>query len=785
LRHASAGTTSAVRENLRTMNPNVHFTITIKGTVQGVGFRPFVYRCAKQRSIGGDVRNDGSGVTINACGTREALEAFVRSIKESAPPLAVIRSVDVRESPADVAPAGFVIAESGSGQTAEIDIAHDTAVCPACRAEMLDAADRRYLHPFINCTDCGPRYTIITGLPYDRPRTTMAAFTMCDACRREYEDPDNRRFHAQPICCNQCGPGLALTDARGVVLNGALPIAGALEVLAEGRVLAVKGIGGFHLACRADSHQAVGRLRLRKRREEKPFALMVADAAEAKRLAFVSPEEQAMLESPERPIVLLRRRPVCPGIAPEVAPGLPTLGIMLPYTPVHHLLFRDAGIAPLVMTSANLTDQPIIHDDKTAYGSLAGIADAFLTHNRAIHMRNDDSIVRVMAGSPVIVRRSRGFVPEPVPSPVDVGGLVALGGVLKSTVAVGRKSDCYLSHYIGSIETVEDLNSLDFALSHLTAALGVLPEAYACDLHPQSLVASYAEDSGLPVVKIQHHHAHAAACMAENGVEENSLAIVYDGTGFGEDGNIWGGEILHATYTGYSRLGHATYLVLPGGDQAIRNPGRIALAALYKRMGDSAAGAVSWMGGEEISAVLDMVRSGAHCVRSCGMGRLFDAASALLGVCTKRTYEGQPAIMLEGVADPGETGSYGSPLSIEEEGILIDGPALLHDVHDDFKKGTPVSTIAARFHTTIAQATAAAALVASQQCDCTTVCLSGGVFQNAFLVERLVPLLKQAGLKPLMHRRTPPNDECISYGQLVVAGAKRELGKHGNERDIR
>lgn len=721
------------------------------------------------------MRNDSSGVTIKAFGDKNHLDAFIQSIKQSAPPLAHIKSIAIKETTVENVPAGFSIAQSDKGESAEIDIARDTAVCPACLEEMFDPSNRRFHHPFINCTDCGPRYTIIKLLPYDRPNTTMSSFDMCDKCKREYEDPANRRFHAQPICCHDCGPKLALTDSRRTIVNKDDPITAAIELLNSGKILAIKGIGGFHLACRADSGAAVSVLRKRKQREEKPFAIMVKDAPAALRCAVISAAEQNILESPERPIVLLAKKSGAPGIANEVAPGLPTLAVMLPYAPLHHLLFHDDGIPPLVMTSANLTDEPIIHGDDKAYTTLGGIADAFLTHNRPIYMRNDDSIVRVVTDMPVILRRSRGFVPEPLPSPADVTGLVALGGVLKSTVAVGRKNDCYLSHYIGTVDTTEALGSLAFATNHLTAALGVTPAVYVCDMHPQSLIGSHAASSGLPVVKIQHHHAHAAACMAENEISDGALAVVYDGTGYGEDGTMWGGEILHATFTGYSRLGHLSYLFLPGGDEAIRNPGRIALAALYRLLGDKAESALPQMPDEEKTAVLDMVRSGVNCVRSSGMGRLFDAASALLGICSKRTYEGQPAIMLEGAVDPLEAGSYGSPLSIEEDGIIIDGPALLCEVYEDLKSGTPVPKIAARFHTSIAQATAAAAAIAAQQCGCTNVCLSGGVFQNALLVTRLLPLLKQAGLTPVLHRRTPPNDECISYGQLVVAGAKRAL----------
>ncbi len=754
------------------MKPSRALTITVKGTVQGVGFRQFVYRLARNRGLTGDVRNTGSGVVIRAFGEAIALDAFVADLRESSPPLAAVRSIDVAESFSDLPPNAFAIAQSGGGQAAEIDIARDTAVCSACLAELLDPANRRHGHPFINCTDCGPRYTIISRLPYDRPNTTMASFAMCDACRREYEDPADRRFHAQPVCCKDCGPKLSLVNASGDPV-GAMPVDGAIDLLVRGNILAIKGLGGYHLACRADASEPVARLRARKRREEKPFAIMVKDAADAALLVNVSAGEKAMLEGPERPIVLLSKRDNAPGIAPNVAPGLPTLGIMLAYMPLHHLLFLDGRISALVMTSANYSDEPVIFEDAKAIATLGAVADAFLTHDRPIYMRNDDSIVRVAAGRPVVLRRSRGFVPEPLPAGRDVSGLVALGGVLKSTIAVGRGVDGYLSHYIGAIETTQAIDEMARAKDHLASALGVRPSAYVCDLHPQSLVASYAESSGLPVVKVQHHHAHAAACMADNDISGAALALVFDGTGYGEDGRIWGGEIMHTTYTGYRRLGHLSHLSLPGGDEAIRNPGRIALAALHRHLGDSAATYFPWMPDEEKSAVIDMVKSGVNCVQSCGMGRLFDAVSALLGICTRRTYEGQPAVMLEGVADSQETGSYGSPLSIDEEGIIIDGSALLCDMCDDIKSKTPASKIAARFHATIAQSAAAAATIAAQECGCSGVCLTGGVFQNAQLLTRLLPLLEQAGLTPILHRRTPPNDESISYGQLVIAGARR------------
>jgi len=755
------------------MKPQSYLSITIAGTVQGVGFRPFVYRTAKAFGISGDVKNDITGVVIRASGSKSSLDDFINAIKQNAPPLASIRSIDIVDLPLLELPGPFTIAQSGRGQNAEIDIARDTAVCPSCLAEMLDKNNRRYRHPFINCTDCGPRYTIIKNLPYDRPATTMAPFDICDTCRSEYEDPSNRRFHAQPVCCNDCGPKLVLIDGAEKQLAKDNMVEKTVDMLLAGKIIAIKGIGGFHLACLAGNDAAVAMLRRKKKREEKPFALMVKDTDAALRYVHISAQEKTMLESPERPIVILEKRDACAGISPHVARGLPTLGIMLPYTPVHHLLFVDNKIKALVMTSANMRDEPIIYGDAQAAESLAHIADAFLTHNRAIYMRNDDSIVRIIANSPVIVRRSRGFVPSPLPAQSDITGIVALGGVLKSTVAIGRNNQCYMSQYIGSVSTIEDLDNMAFAVSHLLQALFVKPELYVCDMHPQSLINGYAQKTGLPVVSVQHHHAHAAACMAENEINHEALCIVFDGTGFGDDGTIWGGEILHATYTGYTRLGHLSHLLLPGGDEAIRNPGRIAWAALQNRESAAKLDLLQDMAITEKQAVTEMIQAGVNCPKSSSMGRLFDAVSALCGVCTKRTYEGQPAIELEGCADTHEQGEYAATVRDSADGIIIDAENILDAVCYDMSNGFAIPVIAARFHNTIARATAVAAKMAEKKCGCKTVCLSGGVFQNALLVRRLLPLLKKEGLVPVRHQRTPPNDECISYGQAVIAGAKR------------
>ncbi len=699
--------------------------IRIRGIVQGVGFRPFAYRLACRLGITGSVGNDSEGVVISAYGFTEPISEFIRLLTKEAPPLAVIRSIKIESLPnMPGEPDGFVIKESGRGEKNEIDIARDTAVCAACLVEMRDTGGRRFGHAFINCTDCGPRYTIIASLPYDRPCTAMAGFVMCQKCRAEYEDPASRRFHAQPICCPECGPKLSLSDSTGAEIASADPLASCIDMLAAGKVVAIKGIGGFHLACRADRDESVKLLRERKGREEKPFALMVRDAETAARLAVLSYDERRLLVSVERPIVLLRKlSDPAIKISGYVAPGLDTLGIMLPYAPLHHLLFDRSEFDVLVMTSANFTDEPMVHENHQAIRKLHAVADSFLIHDRPIFVRADDSIARIAADAPVLLRRGRGFVPEPMPAPCDVTGIVGCGGVLKATVSVGRGTSCYVSQYVGSAENLETLEQLDAAGKHLSAVLDVKPAIFAVDLHPSSITARIA-DPEVPVVRVQHHHAHAAACMAENRIAGKAVCVVYDGTGYGSDGSIWGGEILIADYCGFNK--------------------------------------------HERAAVMEMLRADVSCVQSSGMGRLFDALSALLGICTSRTYEGQPAIMLEAVADRSVQSGY----DLHIYGDIIDGTRILSDCLRDFQGGTPAAVVAGRFHITIANATAIIAERAAQQISSKTVCLSGGCFQNVFLLESTMGALRGAGLTPVTHRLVPPNDESISYGQAVIAGMK-------------
>jgi hydrogenase maturation protein HypF len=754
--------------------------IRVRGTVQGVGFRPFVYRLALRLGMTGDVRNDAEGVAINAYGTRETLELFVKLLREEAPPLSVVRSIEAsKPATAGDIPSAFTIAESTAGGKNELDIARDTAVCEACLREMRDPRDRRSGYAFINCTDCGPRYTIIASLPYDRPNTAMAGFIMCPACRAEYENPAGRRFHAQPVCCPACGPKLSFLDGKGHAVETSDPIVTAVEYLKKGLVVAVKGIGGFHGACRADSADAVRRLRSRKGREEKPFALMARDRRAAEGLAVFSDEEMRLLESVERPIVLARKRPA-PSVLPladEIAPGLPTYGIMLPYSPLHHLLFDKSDFAVLIMTSANLTDEPMVHTNGAALQRLSGIADGFLVHDRAVLTRTDDSIARVAAGAPLLVRRGRGFVPDPLPSPCNVQGIVGCGGVLKATVAVGRASSAYVSQYVGSAENLETLEQLDEIKKHLLGVLQVEPECYAVDLHPAALSSRIAGPH-VPLVRVQHHHAHAAACMAENGIAGNAVCVVYDGTGYGEDGTLWGGEFFAGGYDGFIRAGHLRPMLLPGGEAGIRHPWRMAMGALFPLIGEKISALFPTVPEKEKNAVIEMLAHSVSCVETTGMGRLFDAMSALLGICFHRGYEGRPAIMLEAAAVTADQGigcpAYTSQLTTDRTGTsLLDGPEILMEACEDFRTGTTPAAVAARFHATVAAATASMAGRIASRNNTELVCLSGGCFQNALLLEQTKGLLKKNGLTPVVHRLVPPNDESVSYGQVVIAGMRR------------
>ena len=705
----------------------------VRGVVQGVGFRPHVHRLATRHGLSGTVRNDGDGVVIEVEGADAEVEAFVEALVAEAPALARIGTVaDERVRPTGAS--GFSITTSTAHGTGAL-IPPDVATCDDCLRELFDPRDRRYRYPFLNCTACGPRFTIVTGVPYDRPRTTMAGFPLCAACRAEYEDPGDRRFHAEPIACPACGPQLAV------------PLEDAVAVLRAGGIVAVKGLGGYHLACDATDEDAVTRLRERKRREEKPLAVMTGDPGAH---ALPSAAELALLTSSARPIVLVRRRDDG-GLAEGVAPGSRWVGLMLPYTPLHHLLLHDAG-GPLVMTSGNLSDEPIAIDDADALDRLGGIADLVLAHDRPIHRRCEDSVVR--ARFPI--RRSRGLVPEPLELPVEAPvPLVAVGAQLKSTFCVVRGREAFVSPHLGDLDSEAAYRAFRGDLALYLEMLGVRPEAVACDLHPDYLSTGWARRSGLPLVEVQHHHAHAAACLAEHAHTVPALALVLDGTGFGEDATIWGGEVLRADLVSATRVAHLAPVPLPGGEAAVREPWRLAAAAL-ERLGRP----VPWPDWRRVRASLAV-----NAPLSSGAGRLFDAAAALVGLRERISYEGQAAIELEQLAE----GVTATPYPCRVTEGVVHGDDLLAAVHDDVLAGRPHAEIAAAFHEGVAAAFAEALRTAG---DDELVVLTGGSFQNLRLLDRVTALLEEDGRRVLSHRAVPPNDAGISFGQAAVAAAR-------------
>jgi hydrogenase maturation protein HypF len=705
----------------------------VTGTVQGVGFRPFVYGLARRYELAGFVLNDGGGVSIEAEGEAGSLDAFAAALTDEAPGLARIESVQT--SPLAIrGEHEFVIAPSAAiGRTALIP--PDVATCDDCLRELLDPGDRRYRYPFTNCTQCGPRFTIVRAVPYDRPNTTMAGFPLCDDCRREYEDPGDRRFHAEPIACPVCGPQLSM------------PLARAVELLGDGAIVAVKGLGGYHLACVAGDEEAVGRLRARKRRDQKPFAVMTP-APEL--LVSLDAAELHLLRSPARPIVLARRREGA-AVADAVAPGTSWLGVMLPYTPLHHLLAADVG-APLVMTSGNRSDEPIAVSDDDARDRLGEIADAFLAHDRPIHRRCEDSVVR--AGFPV--RRSRGYAPGSLPLPVAAARpVVAVGAELKSTFCVAREGAAFLSPHLGDLDTEAAYAAFRSDLELYLDMLGVTPEVIACDMHPDYLSTRWARERAADPVEVQHHHAHAAACLAEHGERGPALAVVFDGTGYGPDGTLWGGEVLRCDLREFERLAHLDPVALPGGAAAIHEPWRTAAAYL-----EMAGRPVPFPGWPALRPVLAV-----NAPMSSGMGRLFDAAAAVLGVRDRVSYEGQAAIELEQLAGDEAAEPYVCAI---EDGVIA-GADLIAAAHDDLAAGRPRTQIAAAFHEGVAAAAASACAAAG---DPRLVMLSGGTFQNVRLLRSLRLRLEEFGFRVLSHARVPPNDGGISYGQAAVASAR-------------
>ncbi len=764
----SAAASDAEREGRR---------LRISGTVQGVGFRPWVHRVAREEGLTGSVRNDASGVVIEAFGAPAALERLRSRLAREAPPASRVREIREERIPG-AGPREFGILASGGEAERRVSIPPDLAVCSACLREVLDPADRRYRYPFTNCTACGPRFTIATDVPYDRAATTMVAFAMCPACRSEYEDPCDRRFHAEPIACPACGPRLAWLDAEGRPAPAEDPVAAAAAALREGWIVAVRGLGGFHLACDATVSEPVKRLRERKRREAKPFAVMVADTGAARRLARVGDADARLLESPEHPIVLLAARPDVEILAPEVAPGLSLVGVMLPYTPLHHLLLAAAG-RPLVMTSGNLADEPIAVSNEEALARLRGIADAFLVHDREIANRCDDSVARVVEGAPVVLRRARGFVPRPVrvpvPFPVPVLGC---GAHLKNAVCLGVGELAYPGPHVGDLETPEAFDAFREGIERLERFVGVRAEVLACDLHPDYLSTRYARERAARVrIPVQHHHAHVASALAEHGVAGPALGLAWDGTGYGPDGSAWGGELLRVDGATFERLATFRPVALAGGERAIREPWRLALALLEDAFGGGPPPAglslFERVPPARVAAVRTLLKEAVQVAPAHGVGRFFDGLGALVLGMPFARYEGEVALAWNLAADPSERRPY--PIAVDGavgEPLRVDLRPMVRAAVADLLGGVAAATIAGRFHETLAFAAEVLVRRAAERVgDGLPVALSGGCFQNELLTQRVLGRLR-ARHRVLLHREIPPGDGGISLGQAVVAAAR-------------
>jgi hydrogenase maturation protein HypF len=788
-------------------------SISVRGIVQGVGFRPFVYGLAVKHNLKGWVYNTSEDVRIEIEGEAEAVGQFELELKTKAPPLAHIEGVTIEHHP----PRGYKNFEIRHSQAQEGKyqlISPDVATCQACLGELLNPEDRRYRYPFTNCTNCGPRFTIIEDMPYDRPKTTMRYFQMCPQCRAEYDNPLDRRFHAQPNACPKCGPQVELVDNQGSLITGSNPIAAASQLLREGKIVAVKGLGGFLLACDATNNSAVKTLRQRKKRSSKPFAIMVATVDEAKRHCYVSSEEENLLTSPQSPIVLIRWREDS-SVSREAAPNLRFLGIMLPYTPLHHILLRDTGL-PLVMTSGNLSEEPIARDNDEALRRLSGIADYFLIHNRDIYSRYDDSVAIVERGSSQLIRRARSYAPYPIRLSFEARQVLGCGAEEKNTFCLTKDNYAFLSQHIGDMENMETLEHFDSTISLYKRLFHIEPEIIAYDLHPDYLATKYARElgeSGIKLIPVQHHHAHIASCMADNGLESPVIGVAFDGTGMGADGSIWGGEFLVADYRNFTRVGHLEYLPLPGGAAAIKRPYRTAIGYILTLLGENALNAVIATLNElkgkqsqlasigqvtevEVEVIKRQLERKINSPLSSSMGRLFDAISALLGIRGEINYEGQAAVELEMAAlasygeepssviarpVPSEARELDEAISgnnesypyriVEDEGIrIVHLRDLLSAVIEDLHQGISKGMISVKFHNTVARMiNEMCHLIADETPMVSGVALSGGVFQNRLLLRKAVSLLESSGFRVFTHKQVPCNDGGISLGQAVIA----------------
>ncbi len=798
---------------LRAADDRQRLRVEIHGAVQGVGFRPFVYRLATELGLTGWVINDTQGVFIEVEGLRPAVERFLARLPAEIPPRAIVQTIET----AWLAPVGFTrfeIRHSDNAGEKTALVLPDIAACPDCLAEVFDPADRRYRYPFTNCTNCGPRFTIIEALPYDRPNTTMRRFALCPVCRAEYENPLDRRFHAQPNACPACGPRLAFYERGSQTEGQAEPMCmtavgdealqRAAAALRAGQIVAVKGLGGFHLMVDARNEAAIRRLRDSKPRRAKPFALMARDLAQVRQFCEVPPEAEALLISPEAPIVLLRKlteraadapadpsrrqavtcscdHPVTP--ASSVAPANPYFGVMLPYTPLHHLLLREAGF-PVVATSGNLSDEPICTDEAEAMQRLAGIADVFLVHDRPIARHADDSVAWIVAGAPRLLRRARGYAPLPITLKEAIPTILAVGAHLKNTVALSVGRQVFISQHIGDLETPEALAAFERVIVDFLRLYEARPVAIAHDLHPEYLSTKWANERGIspdpcPLIPVQHHHAHLAACLAENQVDGPALGVTWDGTGYGTDGTIWGGEFLLGDAAGYARVAHLRPFRLPGGEAAVREPRRVALALLWELYGEAALvmddlAPIRSFRPAERRVLAPMLARGVNAPVTTSAGRLFDGIAALIGLHQEVSFEGQAAMALEFVADGCEMAAYeteikGQAAGGREQSLVLDWAPLVVAVLADLRRGIPQGIIAARFHNALIEAMVAVAQAVGQP----AVALTGGCFQNRLLTERGAERLARAGFRVLLHRQVPPNDGGISLGQVVIAAAQR------------
>ncbi len=753
--------------------------VGVRGVVQGVGFRPFVYNLAIGHQLTGWVRNTSGNVEIEIEGNEEAVDSFLAALEEEAPPMARIESIAVNI----LAPkgyAGFEIRESLAEEGEYQLVSPDIATCQDCQDELFCPQDRRYRYPFINCTNCGPRFTIIEDIPYDRPKTTMRRFKMCPECQREYDNPLDRRFHAQPNACPICGPSLELVDNEGrpVACDDALQMTSRL--LKDGEIVAIKGLGGFHLACDASNEEAIRLLRARKRRLSKPLAVMMATLDEVRRHCSVSEEEEELMKSPQCPIVLLPWKRESSHVSPEVAPALKYLGVMLPYTPLHHVLLRETGL-PLVMTSGNLSEEPIAKDNDEALLRLGSIADYFLLHNRDIYARYDDSVYMVEQGKPQAIRRARSYAPYPIHLPFKSRQILACGAELKNTFCLAKEQHAFLSQHIGDMENEETLGHFEDTIELYKKLFRVAPEVLAYDMHPEYLATKYALELGsardFELVPVQHHHAHIVSCLVENGVEGPAIGVAFDGTGYGSDGHIWGGEFLVADWKSFERWGHLEYVPMPGGEAAIVKPYRMALGYLCALLGERALSQglpfLSQVDSLEIDLIKKQVEKGINSPLTSSCGRLFDAVSAIAGIRNQIEYEAQAAIELEMIApddvDKPNLGCY--PFSIvEQQGIkLIKLGELISAVIQDAENMVAQPTISVKFHQTIAQIVVRMCQLIASETGLNLVALSGGVFQNRLLLRLVTRALNEAGFDVLAHRLVPCNDGGLSLGQAVIA----------------